>query len=135
MKPETVAKVNKSMRKTFTMDNKRASVRMMNYQDTLEQKLKFDPSILHIFEEDASRLAGWNFNIPAIGSTIEKSRLVWVMLDDLKLLREFSVAKGTLCEFINQIKIGYTHRNNPFHNYDHALTGTVQQHLINQLTF
>lgn len=90
---------------------------------TGDQETKFDANYLQIYEDDDKKLKDWSLNIPAITNDLEKSRLVWFMLEDLGLITEFSIDRNTLCEFILQIKAGYSLHKNAFHNYSHGVTG------------
>lgn len=83
---------------------------------------KIDKSLLIQCEDDDKHMEEWSFNFTAI-SDLEKSRLAWWMLDDLNLITEYNIPLPTLCEFMNQIRAGYTRFKNPFHNYNHSLTG------------
>lgn len=85
---------------------------------------KIDRALLVPAEDDEKNMTNWNFDFPAI-TDIEKSRLMWWMLEDLNLMMEFSISETTLCEFINQMRTGYMRYKNPFHNYNHALTGKL----------
>lgn len=71
-------------------------------------------------------LADWNLSVPAIENDLAKSRLVWRMLDRLKLLDEFKIDPKILANFMNDVRVLYVKNRNPFHNYDHAVQGKLQ---------
>lgn len=93
------------------------------HRDDWDHNTKFEPCCLRIYEDDEKKLADWNFAVPHVTSDLEKSRLVWFMLEDFGLVDGFGIEKETLCEFILQIQAGYCQHKNPFHNYDHGVTG------------
>ncbi len=91
----------------------------------------FNPEKLVIFtaeslvaqDGDEKLLNNWSFDAVNVQDHIEKSRLVWVMLQDFGLIKEFQIDLNILCEFINRIRTKYSTFNNSFHNYDHGITG------------
>jgi len=90
----------------------------------------FNPEKLSIFTVDAlvsnkgddKLLNNWSFDAVNVQDQIEKGRLVWVMLQDFGLIKEFQIDLNILCEFINRIRTKYCTFNNAFHNYDHGIT-------------
>lgn len=45
------------------------------------------------------------------------------MLKDMNLISEYKIDLRVFCEFLSQIKEGYSTNNNPYHNYDHGVSG------------
>lgn len=105
-----------TQKKTFI--KKKSTIR----DDTIEN-LAFNSKYLDVYDDDEKKLSDWNFNVPKIANDMEKSRLVWFMLEDFGLINDFEINRDTLCEFILQIQAGYQEHNNPFHNYNHGVTG------------
>ena len=68
-------------------------------------------------------LTDWSLDVPKIDDVDEKSRLVGVMLNDMNLITEFNIDLGKLSEFVSRIKDKYSYRKNPYHNYDHGISG------------
>ena len=65
----------------------------------------------------------WSFDAAGLTDPIEKSRLVWAMLNAFGLINDFNIDLNILCEFITQIRGKYSTHNNTFHNFDHGITG------------
>ena len=72
---------------------------------------------------DAKVFDEWSFDAVNTSDNIEKCRLVWAMLNDFGLIKEFNIDLHVLCEFILKIKDKYCAHNNAFHNFDHGITG------------
>lgn len=83
---------------------------------------KFTRALLSNGRKDTENMANWSFDISAIPDWTEKSRLVWVILNQTNLVKEYNIELNKLCEFVSQIKDGYTKNNNPYHNYDHGIS-------------
>lgn len=91
-----------------------------------DETFVFDPSCLIPYDDDEEKLSRWTFNARNIHSDLEKCRLVWFMLESTGFLQKQSVDRGLLCSFITDIQKGYEgKRKNPFHNFDHSVTGIV----------
>lgn len=84
-----------------------------------------DPADFVPMEHDRENLANWNLSIPALENDLEKSRLAWRILDRLKLIDEFKIEPKILANFLNDVRYLYIKNKNPFHNYDHALQGSL----------
>jgi len=91
----------------------------------------FDPTKLfgvnYLLEspQDRDILDNWSFDVTKIENPHQKSRLVWVVLKDLNLLDTFKIDPNILCNFISDIREKYDYRGNPFHNYDHGISGKI----------
>ncbi|RZK01560.1 MAG: hypothetical protein EOO43_24335 [Flavobacterium sp.] len=88
-----------------------------------EKMLIFTTDALVSHEDDEKLLNNWSFDAVNVLDHIEKGRLVWAMLQDYGLIKEFQIDLNILCEFINRIRTKYCTYNNAFHNYDHGITG------------
>ena len=73
--------------------------------------------------EKDKTLGDFHFNVLSETSIIEKQRLAWSMLASNGFIEEFMIPINTLCEFLNIMKTKYNKRKNPFHNFDHAISG------------
>lgn len=80
---------------------------------------------------DLTTLEDWSFDAVNTEDAEEKHRLVWAMLNEFGLVKEFNIDLNVLCEFITQIKDGYQRNNNAYHNYSHGITGKFL--LVNML--
>lgn len=101
-------------------------------EDDFGEYVIFNAASLDVFEDDDKKLADWNFDVPKISNDLEKSRLVWYMMEDFGLITDFEIDRNILCEFILQIKSGYSQHKNPFHNYDHGVTGNDYYIVMNR---
>lgn len=88
----------------------------------LRRPEKFTKVLLSNGRKDAENLSNWSFDISAISEWTEKSRLVWAILNQANLIKQYDIDLNKLCEFISQVKDGYCKNNNPYHNYDHGVT-------------
>jgi len=84
----------------------------------------FSSETLVVQETDQHVFENWSFDAVNIQAQTEKCRLVWAMLNEFGLIKEFNIDLNVLCEFINRIKGKYSTYNNAFHNFDHGITGT-----------
>lgn len=65
-----------------------------------------------------------DFNILAeSGDPFEAQRFVWRMMINDDFLNEFSIPINTFCQFLDCLKTKYNKRKNPFHNFDHGVSG------------
>ena len=76
---------------------------------------------------DAKVFEEWSFDAVNASDNIEKCRLVWAMLNEFGLIKEFNIDLRVLVEFISRIKAKYGTHNNAFHNFDHGVTGNLKE--------
>jgi calcium/calmodulin-dependent 3',5'-cyclic nucleotide phosphodiesterase len=81
-------------------------------------------------ERDKS-LDNFEFNILEVSNPTEKARLVWALLKRAGFIEDFNIPNDELSTFLRQVMKKYNHNNNPFHNFDHGVTGT--QSLLSKL--
>ena len=93
------------------------------------------PDLLTINNEKDQALESFSFNILAEMNPLEKQRDVWSILMTNGCIDEFMIPINTLCEFINIINIKYNQRKNPFHNFDHGVSGFLSIQLKEFLSF
>jgi len=72
---------------------------------------------------DLDYLTNWSINVNAIEDWTEKSRIVWIILNDMNLIEEYNIDLKVFCDFVSQVREGYCSHNNPYHNYDHGVSG------------
>ena len=83
--------------------------------------MKFISDYMIEYDDDKIRLLNWSLNIFNSNNN-EKSRIVWYMLHDMKLMTTYNIQINILNEFVNQIRELYNKRNNSFHNFDHGIS-------------
>lgn len=76
-------------------------------------------------KEKDLNLNSLDFNILEENDMIEKHRYVWRMLcsENSNYIEEFCIPIQTLCDFLDRLKRKYNKKKNPFHNYDHGISG------------
>lgn len=76
-------------------------------------------------KEKDSNLNSLNFNILDENDVVEKHRYVWRMLsgENFNFIEEFCIPMKILCNFLCCLKRKYNKKKNPFHNYDHGISG------------
>lgn len=90
----------------------------------LDEKHEFDPACLITFDDDEEKMSKWTFDCTKIQSELEKSRLIWFMLASTGYMQKNPIDTKQLCSFITDIRKGYDgKRKNPFHNFEHGITG------------
>ena len=101
-----------------------------DYKPKLERYASFNPKkafnkdYLVASSNDSVILGDWSFDITKITNPHEKNRIIWVILNDLGLITEFKIDLEVLCRFITKLKEKYDKKDNPFHNFDHGVSGT-----------
>ena len=81
-------------------------------------------------QEDLDSLKEWNFNIIAKESLCEKLRLTWAMFYSMNFIEKYEINTEAFNKFLNLLLQKYNCRNNPFHNFDHAITGINRENLF-----
>ena len=81
------------------------------------------PDCLTFDKVKDQELQSFFFNILAETNIIEKQRFVWSILEQNGFIEEFLIPINTLCDFIDVMKNKYNKRRNPFHNFDHGVSG------------
>ena len=74
-------------------------------------------------EDDYKKLNSWNFNILEIKNIHEKYKNIWAMFDSLKFFDTFNIEIKQFNEFLVILNEKYSSNKNPFHNFDHGITG------------
>lgn len=74
-------------------------------------------------QDDLDSLKEWNFDILSRKSHIEKLRITWVMFYSMNFIEKYEINLEIMNKFLNLLLQKYNCRNNPFHNFDHAVTG------------
>ena len=86
---------------------------------------KFSKELLVPEKNDSTILNNWSFDILKMEEWTERSRLVWVILNEMNLMNEFKIEPKVLCNFISEVRQGYDDNKNPYHNYGHGISGKV----------
>jgi hypothetical protein len=81
------------------------------------------PDLMTLKKEKDDTLDSFAFNILDESNPLEKQRFVWSMFEKNGFMEEFMIPINTLCDFINIMMIKYNKRSNPFHNFDHGISG------------
>lgn len=81
------------------------------------------PDCLTLDKVKDQELQSFFFNILAETNIIEKQRFVWSILEQNGFIEEFLIPINTLCDFIDVMKNKYNKKRNPFHNFDHGVSG------------
>jgi len=79
---------------------------------------------------DLDYLTNWSIDISSLEDWTEKSRIVWVLLNDMSLIEEYNIDLKVFCDFVSQVREGYSSHNNPYHNYDHGVSGKQLQRFV-----
>ena len=58
-----------------------------------------------------------------IKNPIQKHRAVWSILKKNGFIDDYSIPIDNLQKFIKDIEYHYNANSNPYHNYDHGITG------------
>ena len=69
------------------------------------------------------QLKEWNFNILSVKSDLEKHHFVFSMFKSTYFLDKLEVDVKIFSNFLEILQEKYNHRKNPFHNFDHGITG------------
>ena len=81
-------------------------------------------------QDDLDSLKEWNFNAIARKSHLEKLRITWAMFHSMNFIEKYEINLEVMNKFLNMLLQKYNCRNNPFHNYDHAITGNNKEKYI-----
>ncbi|KAL4444476.1 hypothetical protein ABPG74_016769 [Tetrahymena malaccensis] len=52
----------------------------------------------------------------------EKVRIIWSIFQKRNYFEKYKIPISQFCEFIQEIRLRYNKRGNPFHNFDHGIT-------------
>ena len=97
--------------------------------DTKLRPIQFTKEHLSPSKNDERHLDDWSFDILKIKDWTDKSRLVWAILKETDLMREFNIDAQVLCNFVSEVRDGYDANKNPYHNYSHGVSGKNQSSL------
>lgn len=78
-------------------------------------------------KEKIDNLKRFDYNIMEEKDPLEKQKVVWLMLHSLGYISELNIELETLCEFIYILQAKYNKRGNPFHNFEHGVSGNLFQ--------
>lgn len=73
-------------------------------------------------KEDYESLNDWNFDVIGI-HILDKYRLIATMFHSLGYFEKFEIDLNVFGKFMFYIQEKYNIRNNPFHNFEHGITG------------
>lgn len=75
-------------------------------------------------EEETFKMRSWNFNVLEIPSLHDKFRVVYAMFCDANLFDLLKIESSLFATFLHNLSLYYGRHTNPFHNFDHGITGT-----------
>lgn len=83
---------------------------------SLTESLSGNPNLI-------KELNKWDFNILDIKDVTEKHQHVFAMFKSCFFIQSLDVDEKIFSNFLAILQEKYNHRNNPFHNFDHGITG------------
>lgn len=95
-----------------------------------EKNIKLSPNILQDNIQKIENLKQFHYNIMEEKDPLEKQKVVWLMLHSLGYINELKIELETLCEFIYIMQAKYNKRGNPFHNFEHGVSGNFYSFLF-----
>ncbi|KAL4491826.1 hypothetical protein ABPG72_006081 [Tetrahymena utriculariae] len=72
-------------------------------------------------EQEDSLLDQFKFDIFKADQK-EKVRIIWSIFQKRNYFDKYKIPLSQFCEFIQEIRLRYNKRGNPFHNFDHGIT-------------
>lgn len=75
--------------------------------------------------EEIKLISDWNFNILEYKKQMEKFRFIWTMFHYYNYFEKLEIIPNIFKNFLIILNEKYNHRNNPFHNFDHGITGRI----------
>lgn len=78
--------------------------------------------------EKLELLKKFDYNIFKEEDSISKQKIVWLMLNSIEYVETLKIDLNTLCEFIFKMQMKYNKRRNPFHNFEHGVSGKLKFH-------
>eukprot|EP00330_Aristerostoma_sp_ATCC50986_P010748 CAMPEP_0114575600 /NCGR_PEP_ID=MMETSP0125-20121206/458_1 /TAXON_ID=485358 ORGANISM="Aristerostoma sp., Strain ATCC 50986" /NCGR_SAMPLE_ID=MMETSP0125 /ASSEMBLY_ACC=CAM_ASM_000245 /LENGTH=319 /DNA_ID=CAMNT_0001763469 /DNA_START=689 /DNA_END=1645 /DNA_ORIENTATION=- len=101
----------------------------------INAKVEFNKDFLVPTDGDEASLHDWSFDVYKLENPNAKARIAWVVLNRMNMMRKFKVDPEVFCNFIIKLRQKYNKNNNPFHNFEHALSVMHATHyLIRQTT-
>ena len=85
-------------------------------------------SQLQVFDnlsDEIKLISDWNFNILEYKKQLEKFRFIWTMFHYYNYFEKLEIIPAIFKNFLIILNEKYNHRNNPFHNFDHGITGWI----------
>lgn len=80
--------------------------------------------------EEVEKLRNWDFNILFVPALHDKFRYVLGMFSDLNLFTHVPLDAKAFTTFVYNLSLHYDQRTNPFHNFNHGITGNQYNHFI-----
>lgn len=74
--------------------------------------------------EVIENLRSWDFNILRVPDREVKFQYLLCMFDSTNLFDFLRIDKPVFFQFLRCLSAKYDHNDNPFHNFDHGITGT-----------
>lgn len=93
-----------------------------DYSMQIIEEVLFPEHLIENTKKDIN-LENFHYNILVQSDPLEKKRIVWLMLEKNGFINELVIPLQIFCEFVNIIKKKYNKRKNPFHNFDHGVSG------------
>lgn len=82
----------------------------------------------HILES----INDWEFCILDIKDVLSKYNMIWMMFHSMGFLEKYEIDINVFGRFLYMVQEKYNSPNNPFHNFDHGITG--KNNLLNNLS-
>lgn len=95
-----------------------------DYSMQVIEEVLFPEHLIENPKKDIS-LENFHYNILVESDPLEKKRIVWLMLEKNGFINELVIPLQIFCQFVNIIKKKYNKRKNPFHNFDHGVSGKI----------
>lgn len=89
------------------------------------EEISLRPEELRPNHEKDQILESFEFNSLEENDQLEKQRFVWAILERNGYIDEFNIPLQTFCDFVHIIKKKYNKKKNPFHNFDHGISGKI----------
>jgi len=91
----------------------------------IENEKYLGASLTDLDNAEILKLRDWNFDVLQVPELTDKYRFALGMFTDTNLYDLLQIEKQQFASFLQMLKNKYEHRHNPFHNFNHGITGIL----------
>ena len=92
-------------------------------QNEDDKLFNFKENLSNLTSQEVENLNNWDWNVLAEQNEYIKFNKIWMMFHSFNYFEKYEIEEDIFNNFLVIVREKYNWRKNPFHNFDHGITG------------
>ncbi len=93
----------------------------------------FKENMANLTNQEIENLNNWDWNVLQEENEFIKFKKIWMMFHSFNYFEKYEMEEDIFNNFLVVVREKYNWRKNPFHNFDHGITGDVKSNYFYNL--